>query len=443
MTNYDSDGKTYGSRCAVNTFSRRDVFTGSALVLAIAAAAGGVNHANAAGFQLSEHSARGLGRANAGEAAIGDTAAVLARNSAAMTRLDGTNITGALTFIDLEVEADGVVTLPNGAQLPDRARDDNAGPNAFVPAFYITHQINDNIYVGFAAFSNFGLKTDYHDSYAGLDHADQASVETINFSPSIAFKLNNQLSLAVGLDYVTGKAKLTTRVPRYVTGDGTTPKILGLDGDGDAFGYHLSALYEFTPQTRIGAEYRSAIDIDVEGEAKSEFPLTGLPPKVNGELELNLPEIAEVGVYHELNDTWAIHGSINYANWERFDDLVADIDGVGKVPLKEENWEMNLRYSVGVTHQLNDRFLLRGGLAYDKSPVPQEFKTLSIPDSDRIWVSAGASYLISEQYSVDFGIARLQGKEGDLTEISSLGTKIDSDVQGNATLIALQVNGAF
>src|SRR5690606_29385077 len=102
----------------------------------LALLAGGAisGQASAAGFQLSEHSARGLGRANAGEAAIADTAAILARNTAGMTRLQGTNVTGVLSFIDLEVEADGTTTPAGGVPLP--ARDENAGPNAFIPGFY-------------------------------------------------------------------------------------------------------------------------------------------------------------------------------------------------------------------------------------------------------------------------------------------------------------------
>ena len=42
--------------------------------------------ANAAGFQVAETSASGLGRAFSGEAAVADNASVLARNPAALTR---------------------------------------------------------------------------------------------------------------------------------------------------------------------------------------------------------------------------------------------------------------------------------------------------------------------------------------------------------------------
>ncbi len=59
--------------------------------------------AGAAGYQVGEHSASGLGRAFAGEAAIADNAAVMARNPAAMTRFNRVAISGALTVVDPEV----------------------------------------------------------------------------------------------------------------------------------------------------------------------------------------------------------------------------------------------------------------------------------------------------------------------------------------------------
>ncbi|MAM88440.1 MAG: hypothetical protein CME36_14145 [unclassified Hahellaceae] len=395
--------------------------------------------ASAAGFQLSEHSARGLGRANAGEAAIADTAAVLARNTAGMTRLKGTHVTGVLSFIDLEVEADGTTTTATGITLP--ANDENAAPNAFVPAFYSSYQLDEKLFVGFAVFSNFGLKTDYDDRFAGLDVADEASVETINITPSIAYKLTDQLSLGVGVDYVLADAKLSTSAPQFIAPG--TPALLDLEGDGDDVGYHVSALFELTPQTRFGLQYRSSLDIDIEGDAEFRFPV---PVDADGSLELNLPDMVELSAYHEITSTWAVHGSVNFTNWERFDSLIADIEGDPRSPitLKEENWDGNLRYAIGVTHSLNEQLVLRGGLALDKSPVARENRTLSIPDSDRLWFSAGASYLVSENLSVDFGIARLEGESVEVVETSEgIGNTVVADVEGSATIASLQVNSRF
>nr|WP_254796066.1 outer membrane protein transport protein [Moritella viscosa]SHO00435.1 Putative long-chain fatty acid transport protein [Moritella viscosa] len=56
---------------------------------------------SAAGFQVSEHSASGLGRAFAGEAAVADNASVLARNPAAMTRFNKLNYLSLVLMLSL------------------------------------------------------------------------------------------------------------------------------------------------------------------------------------------------------------------------------------------------------------------------------------------------------------------------------------------------------
>ena len=57
------------------------------LALAITTAMGISSHAAAAGFQLAEYSATGLGRAFAGEAAMADNASAQFRNPAMLTYL--------------------------------------------------------------------------------------------------------------------------------------------------------------------------------------------------------------------------------------------------------------------------------------------------------------------------------------------------------------------
>ncbi|GAM66037.1 long-chain fatty acid transport protein [Vibrio ishigakensis] len=65
---------------------------------------------HSAGFQLTEHSAAGLGRANAGEAAIADGSSVMAHNAAAITRFDSYELSLGAAYVDAEVKATGNTT---------------------------------------------------------------------------------------------------------------------------------------------------------------------------------------------------------------------------------------------------------------------------------------------------------------------------------------------
>ena len=55
----------------------------------VAAIAAPLSNVQAAGFQLAEYSATGLGRAFAGEAAMADNASAQGRNPALLTYLEG------------------------------------------------------------------------------------------------------------------------------------------------------------------------------------------------------------------------------------------------------------------------------------------------------------------------------------------------------------------
>ncbi|WP_200856786.1 outer membrane protein transport protein, partial [Klebsiella pneumoniae] len=58
----------------------------------------------AAGFQLAEYSATGLGRAYAGEAAMADNASAQWRNPAMLTYLEGTQVSAGAIYVNPNVD---------------------------------------------------------------------------------------------------------------------------------------------------------------------------------------------------------------------------------------------------------------------------------------------------------------------------------------------------
>jgi len=99
--------------------------------------------AHGAGFQVSEHSASGLGRAFAGDAAIADNAAVLSRNPAAMTLFKTAEISGGFSIVDPSIDVEDKT-------FGQTAKD--VAPVAFVPSGYYIQPINDRLAVGLALF---------------------------------------------------------------------------------------------------------------------------------------------------------------------------------------------------------------------------------------------------------------------------------------------------
>lgn len=402
------------------------------------------SQAQAAGFQLAEQSATGLGRAFAGEAAIADNASVLSRNVAAMTRFDRTAFSGGVIHIHPDVNIEGVTRVPTamGPVSLDASAHDIAG-DAWVPNLYLILPLNEQWWLGLAATSYYGLGVQMPDNYNAGHFGNVSDIKTVDLGASLAYRINERWSLGAGLSAIHGEGEVGGTFP-------SNNKIAKhLKGDGWALGWHLGALFELSQATRIGLSYRHDVDLTLSGDAVG-TDLQGRTFTDTGSLDLPLPATAELALFHQLTPALALHSSINWTNWSKFVQLESELDHHGTMHIKDEHWEDSWRYALGLTYQLAPQWQLRSGLAYDRSPVPAERRTISIPDSDRIWYSAGIGYQLDRNLSLDFGLTLIDGKKVDVAETMQLKPGVPQTTstfqgtsEGDAWLAGLQLNYLF
>ena len=139
--------------------SQKTLFTKSALAVAVALIS---TQAWSAGFQLNEFSSSGLGRAYSGEGAIADDAGNVSRNPALITMFDRPTFSAGAVYIDPDVNISG--TSPSGRSL----KADNIAPTAWVPNMHFVAPINDQFGWGASITSNYGLATEFNDTYVLL-----------------------------------------------------------------------------------------------------------------------------------------------------------------------------------------------------------------------------------------------------------------------------------
>lgn len=391
---------------------------------------------HSAGFQVAEHSASGLGRAFSGEGAVADNASVIAHNPAAMTRFDTTQFSGALSIVDPEVD---VYDVKNQQKMNDVA------PLQVVPAAYYVSPINEKWAWGMGIFTTYGVATDYpNDIYAG-DLAGDTSLLSVNLNPNIAYRVSEQLSLAAGVNLVYAEAKLTRHKGALAvfTGGSASDNLVGMTGETIALGWNIGSLYEFNQNHRVGFAYRSAVDLDFDdGEFSSYSSGVATNAVVEGRLKITLPAMWEVSAFHQLTDSVALHYGYQRTDWSSFKELKATSSQCtnGECFYKSEKYEDSGRWSLGSTYQLNSTWTLRAGFAFDEQAGEA---TLSIPDSDRYWYSAGVSYVISDSLSIDAGFALVKSKSGTFTETNKLNETLTFESQGTAYLSAIQLNYTF
>jgi long-chain fatty acid transport protein len=238
--------------------------------------------AGASGFALLEQSASRLGTAFAGTGAAADDATTVFFNPAGMTALRQPEGVVSASGISIGSEFRNDSSIPAFAQ-PLGGNGGDAGDWNLVPAAYFVLPVGDALAFGIGVNAPFGLKLVYDDSWIGRFQASRSEIETLNFNPSVAWRIGERISLGAGIDYQRLDAELTNDVNysaviaqgvQQLVVAGQLPPATGaaivaanagssglarVRGDDDAWGFNVGALFDLSDDTRLGLSYRSRL----------------------------------------------------------------------------------------------------------------------------------------------------------------------------------------
>lgn len=401
---------------------------------------------SAAGFQLNAQSATGLGRAFAGDAVIADNASVITRNAAAMALFDKTAISLGLNIIKSEIEVKNASyqqqhLIKPGVKYGTDSNYKDAGDTSYAPNLSLIIPINEKFAVGASIYSNFGTKTEFSDSFPASEYGGLTDVKSMNLGLAVSYRLNQQWSIGGGLDVIYGQGELKRDLNVYHPQNGAAvahKEVLDVEASGWALGFNLGTVFELNTDNRFGLSYHYSPELKAKGDIEYNGSLAE-----DDSLYIPLPDMAEFSGYHRIQDTkFAVHYSVQWIGWSAFKTLDSKAHGT----LNEYQWKDAWHFSLGGTYYLNKSWTLRGGYMYDLS-AQDEVTSISVPDSNRQWLSAGFTYHINKQANVDFGATYLAGEDIDVREITeSNGVEISSinaTTRANAILIAVQYSQRF
>jgi long-chain fatty acid transport protein len=445
-----------------------------------------------AAFALQENSGSGLGNAFAGGSAVAEDASTIWANPSGMAKLPALQAAAAIHIItpSNKFRNDGSIAAsfqPLGGDGGD------AGSTNFVPNLYVNVPINPQWNFGLGVNAPFGLKTEYDNGWLGRFHGIKSEIKTINVNPALSWKIVPTFAVGVGVDWQRIDATLTNNV-NYSAGlaqaaataaaqglipAGLVPTIISntsglesfadIDADDDAWGWNIGALWDVTPNTRIGAHYRSSIKYKVSGNVSFDNPaLPTLPPTlapavqnlanaVNAQLanggitaDIELPDIANLSFFSRLNDRWDIMGDVQYTRWSTIKDLtIVRTTGtlLQSTPL---NFDDVWRFSVGANYRYDDKWMFRTGIAYDETPVNQADRIVRLPDESRFWLALGAQYKWNNNLKLDGGFvyiwvdnASINQGAGSLTPIGYPSGLVKGNYDSFVTIFSAQLTYTF
>lgn len=394
--------------------------------------------AHGAGFALIEQSGSGMGNAYAGAAAVAEDASTIYFNPAGMTYIQGKQLVGALHAIRPSAEFDNKGSLPGTLRTLGTEGGD-AGDLAILPNIYYTMELSPAIRLGLGINAPFGLKTDYDDNWIGRYQAIKSELKTVNINPSVAVRVNDQLSLGFGVSAMRIEAELTRAVNRVVNPD----SFVRIKGDDWGFGYNLGAIYQATQDTRFGIAYRSKVDQHLDGDARFTGPLAAGNTDVTA--QISLPETLSFSAFSRINDKWDLMADVTWTRWSRFSELRILRDNGTTLATTPENWDNTMRYSIGANYRVNESLKLRAGLAYDEEAMKDEFRTARIPGNDRTWVALGANWRMSPATTLDVGYAHLFVKDADIddNQTSTFNGRLRGEYDSHVDILSAQITYAF
>ena len=354
-----------------------------------------VSSARGAALELYETGAPDLGTASAGRAAMASDASTAAANPAGMTLLDRSQLLTA---------SGALLPSTNFDVAPQTTTSGGGGGNAgvFFPlgSFFYVHKLSEKLRLGVAVFSDYGLGGDYGKTWVGRYYITEASLITFKVNPSIAYEVNNWLSVGAGFNFGVGRltfqSKINNALPRVPDGG------LAMESWDEAFGGNVGILLQPISKLRIGLTYQSPEyykfgfrpHVTGLGPVLSHLRQTIGGVKVN--VPLTEPQQVMLSAVYEVLPNFSLLGNVGWQNWSAFGEFPVGISAAN-----QRTVEANLHFSdtcqiaIGQQLRIGEKWLWSAGFAYDSSPVSKANRNAVLPIDRQLRYGTGIQYEIN------------------------------------------------
>jgi long-chain fatty acid transport protein len=377
-------------------------------------------------------------------AAVADDGSALFYNPAGIAfqpgfrmQMDGVFVHGEFRFTPSAV--------PAGTIVPEKGYDGFRRPRVLVlPNMFMTKAMGPKWTLGFGAFAPFGLGgnwTDFKDGdpanikFVARFHTSRPKMESIWFQPTAAYRLNDRMSIAVGVAWVHTHVLLEQSIINpyaegVVFGQQLAPAVFPnsdpaqaakviarllpegrsrLAGTSNNIGGSLGFLYrDRKGKYSFGASYRTAVVQHFKAKASfaftTDYPLrvaagpevfAALFPNQDVRAQLTTPGTYIVGVSRAFARKTLVAVDFKVQDYRRMKDVVINFSrNQGTVTPAEVRQQFDFHNAYAV-HAGFERVMkgmsIRGGWTYDGTPVPEKSVSPLWPDSSRLNFTAGAS----------------------------------------------------
>jgi long-chain fatty acid transport protein len=416
----------------MNEMSKRYGIAASGLLIAMSSLAYGN------GFRNPPETAAGLGL-DGGRLNLTQDSSAVSVNPAALADLEKNDAMAGLTLIHTETE----YSSPAGSAKTDDPW--KLLPNAFA-AFPTS--IGGPV-VGVGLTTPFGQSTIWeNDSLFRYTAPYEAELNVLNINPSLGYRVNELLSVGAGIDVYSSTLTFKQFIPWGMEIPGAPDGKLKFDADGDGLGWNIGARLDVGQKHHVSASYRSAVEVDYDGDFKAgstppQLAAIGLGGSSDFSSEIEFPAILVMGYGIDLNERWQVGIDAEWVEFSTYDELPVDIEENNVLldaPSIPQDWDDIWTFGIGSSYQIQDNVTLRGGYKYMPSPVPSTTLAPTLPDADKHQISVGMG-LTQGAHRLDVAFAYAILDERDVRD--NLNPAYNGNYDSESQILALSYGYTF
>ena len=278
---------------------------------------------------------------------------------------------------------------------------------------YGTYTINEKVTAGLGVYTPFGSAVDWGEEWTGKFLIRDIQLRAIFIQPTVAYKVNDQLSVGAGLTYVLGSVEINRAVSAPIGNNNS----VNLKGNANGIGFNAGVHYQVNDQWSVGLTHRSRVDIDLkEGDVDFTMDpaLASSFPDGKFSASLPLPSTTTLGIAYQATDKLLLSVEGSFVGWSAYESL--DFDFKTNTDRLEDsknprNYEDAIIIRVGGQYSVNEELDVRAGFYYDESPIQDEFFNPETPSTNNLGFTTGLSYSVGESFGVDASFLFISGQE--------------------------------
>lgn len=398
--------------------------------------------ASANGIGLNEQSASSAGTAYAGRSSSALDASTIYGNPAGLTRLQRSEISGGAAVFSISNDISDAQSGAAGTNEGDSV------PLSVIPFLYMSTPLDDGLAIGLGLYAPSGLINDYEGSFQGRYHGSYSTTKEITLQPTIAYRINDYLSIGGGPTLNRFNAKLENYLATGALNNGQDTHVT-IKGDDTAIGYNMGLLVDFNEATRWGMTYHSKVSYQLKGhtEVSGSPSMLALDGNYDAKVDLDMPESVDTSITHHFNNRWTGYLGATWTRWSRLDKFEAinsnvSVAGLGRVAEKL-NWHDTWSGAIGASYQVNPQWLVRAGYAYDPAPVGNADRSVRIPVGNRQAVTFGGAYSPSADLTIDFAYGYLWDSKVSVKQANNSGLQPEYSAEYDNSANGVSVQATY